>query len=76
MTMTNLGQLLLAISTFAALISIVLLVLGHSAGPKQGEGMTNAGYFATFAVFGTTTASTLLLLVALFQKNWSFLYVV
>ena len=76
MTMTNLGQLLLAISTFAALISIVLLVLGHSAGPKQGEGLTNAGYFATFAVFGTTTASTLLLLVALFQKNWSFLYVV
>jgi cytochrome c-type biogenesis protein CcmF len=74
--MTNLGPVLLAISTFAALISIVLLVLGHLSGPKQGEGMTNAGYFATFAVFGTTTASVLLLLVALFQKNLSFLYVI
>ncbi len=74
--MTNLGQVLLGISTFAALISIVLLVLGHMSGPKQGEGMTNAGYFATFAVFGTTTASVLMLLVALFQKNLSFLYVI
>jgi cytochrome c biogenesis factor len=76
MTMTSLGEFLLALSTFGALVSIVLLVLGHTAGPKQGEGMTNAGYFATFAVFGTTTASTLLLVVALFQKNFSFLYVV
>jgi len=74
--MTNLGQILLAISTFAALISIVLLVLGHISGPKQGEGLTNAGYFATFAVFGSTTASLLMLLVAMFQKNFSLLYVV
>jgi len=74
--MSNLGQVLLAISTFAALISIVLLVLGHISGPKQGEGMTNAGYFATFAVFGSTTASILMLLVAMFQKNFSLLYVI
>ena len=74
--MTTLGQFLLGFSTFAALISIVLLVLGYISGPKQGEGMTNAGYFATFATFGTTTAATLMLLVAMFQKNYSLLYVV
>lgn len=74
--MTNLGNMLLAISLFAALASIVMIWFGHMAGPKHGEGQTNAGYLATFVVFGSTTAATLLLLVALFQKNYSLLYVV
>jgi cytochrome c-type biogenesis protein CcmF len=74
--MTNLGQILLAISTFAALISIVMLAVGHMSGPKQGESMTNAGYLGTFVVFGTTTAAVLMLLVALFQKNFTLLYVI
>jgi len=74
--MSNLGQILLAISTFAALSSIALLTFGHMSGPKQGEGLTNAGYFATFGVFGTTTAALLMLLVAMFQKNFTLLYVI
>jgi len=74
--MTTLGQLFLALSVLGAFVSIAVLVMGHLSGPKDGEGMTNVGYLATFAVFFTTTLSVLLLLVAFFRKDFTFLYVV
>ncbi len=74
--MTTLGQLLLGISLFAALFSIGLLVFGHASGPKDGEKLTNAGYIGTLIVFASTSLATLLLLVALLSKNFSFLYVI
>jgi cytochrome c-type biogenesis protein CcmF len=74
--MTTLGELLLAISTLGALVSIALLVFGHMGGPKDGEKLTNAGYIATFVVFLTTTAAVLLLLVGFFTKDFRLLYVV
>jgi cytochrome c-type biogenesis protein CcmF len=74
--MTTLGQILLAASTLASLVSIALLALGHLGGPKDGEPLTNAGYIATFVAFLTTSAAILLLWVAFFTKNFSFIYVV
>jgi cytochrome c-type biogenesis protein CcmF len=74
--MTTLGQLLLGVSLFGSLISIGLLIFGNMAGPKDGEKFTNAGYIGTLMAFLFTTLATLLLLVALLSKNFSFLYVV
>jgi len=74
--MTTLGSLLLGASLFGSLISIGLLVFGHMGGPRDGEKSTNAGYIGTLIVFLTTTLATLLLLVALLTKNFSFMYVV
>jgi cytochrome c-type biogenesis protein CcmF len=74
--MTNLGPLLLGVSLLGALISIGALVFGHMAGEKSGEKLTNAGYVGTLIVFATTSLATLLLLVALMTKNFSFLYVI
>jgi cytochrome c-type biogenesis protein CcmF len=74
--MTTFGQLLLAASVLGALLAIALLTFGHMGGPRDGEKLTNAGYIATFFVCLTTTFSVLLLVVALFTKNFSFMYVV
>jgi len=74
--MTTFGQFLLAASTLSALLSIALIAFGHMGGPKAGESLTNAGYIATFIAFLTTSAAIMLLLVAFFTKNFSFLYVV
>jgi len=74
--MTALGPLLLGIALFGALAAIGALIFGHMSGPKDGENVTNWGYFITFGVFLFTTMATLLLLIALLTKNFSFMYVV
>ncbi len=74
--MTTLGQVLLAIAAIAALGSIGVLVWGHLLGPKKGESLTNAGYIATFVIFGATTAAVVLVVWAFLTKNFTFLYVV
>jgi cytochrome c-type biogenesis protein CcmF len=73
--MTTLGLVLLAIASAAALGSILALVWGHLMGPKEGESVTNAGYLATFTIFGATTLAVVLLVTAFFRKDFSFLYV-
>lgn len=73
--MTTLGQVLLAVATIAAIASIGALVWGHSIGRKEGEGLTNTGYLATFAVAGAMTLAVLVLVVAFFRKDFTFLYV-
>jgi len=74
--MTALGPLLLGAALFASLAAIGALVFGHMAGPKDGERSTNVGYFITFGAFVLVTMATLLVLVALMTKNYSFMYVV
>ena len=74
--MTALGSLLLGIALFASLAAIGALVFGHLSGPKDGEKVTNWGYFITFGSFLFVTMATLLLLIALMTKNFSFMYVV
>jgi cytochrome c biogenesis factor len=74
--MIALGPVLLGAALLASLVAIALLVFGHLAGPKDGETVTNWGYFITFGSFVLVTMGTLLLLVALLTKNFSFMYVV
>ncbi|HEY5112779.1 MAG TPA: cytochrome c biogenesis protein CcsA [Coriobacteriia bacterium] len=74
--MTQLGSLLLGLSLLGAVVSIGALVFGHYAGPKDGRKITSFGYVGTLVVFLTTTLATLLLLVALMTKDFSFLYVI
>ena len=74
--MTQLGSLLLGLSLLGAVVSIGALVFGHYVGPKDGRKITSFGYIGTLVVFLTTTLATLLLLVALMTKDFSFLYVI
>jgi cytochrome c-type biogenesis protein CcmF len=74
--MTTLGNLLLALSAVGAIFSIIAFVMGHRMGGKQGEPATNAGYWATFFVAATTTISSLILVLAFFRQDWTFMYVV
>ncbi len=74
--MVQLGTFLLGLSLLSAVVSLGALVFGHSMGPKEGSTVTKIGYFGTLAVFLTTTFATLLLLVALMTKDFSFLYVI
>ena len=74
--MTQLGPLLLGLSLLGAVVAIGAFVFGHKAGPKDGKKITSVGYIATMIVFLTTTLATLLLLVALMTKDFSFLYVI
>jgi len=73
--MTTLGQVLLAISAVAAFASIGALVWGHRLGRKEGEGLTNTGYIATFVIAGSMTLALLVLVIAFFRKDFTFLYV-
>jgi len=74
--MTQLGSLLLGLSLLGAVVSIGALVFGHKVGPRDGKKITSVGYIGTLVVFLTTTLATLLLLVALMTKDFSFLYVI
>ena len=73
--MVTLGFVLLAIAFLATLVSISALLLGHRMGVKQGEGMTNVGYLATFVAMGSLTLATALMVLAFFRVDLSFMYV-
>jgi cytochrome c-type biogenesis protein CcmF len=73
--MTDLGTLLLGLSLLGSVVSIVALIFGHLTGPKDGKTLTSVGYIGALVVFFTTTLATLLLLVAVMTKDYSFLYV-
>jgi cytochrome c-type biogenesis protein CcmF len=73
--MTTLGNVLLALSVIGALFSIVALWAGDRMGRREGEGATNVGYLATFAVLTTTTLSTLVLLAGFFRSDFTMRYV-
>lgn len=69
------GQLFLALAFIATLVAVAALFWGRSLGEKQGEGVTNAGYLATFAAMGSYTVSIAVMLVAFFQNDFTFMYV-
>jgi cytochrome c-type biogenesis protein CcmF len=73
--MLVLGQLMLGVSLLATLISIGALLWGHKLGPKEGEGLTNAGYIATFASMGALTVASLTMVFAFFRLDYRFMYV-
>jgi cytochrome c-type biogenesis protein CcmF len=75
MSMQVLGNLFLALGLVAAAISIGSLVWGNSMREKEGESLTNMGYLATFAVFGSVTISVAILVVGFMGENFAFQYV-
>jgi cytochrome c-type biogenesis protein CcmF len=73
--MIALGQATLWLSFLGTLIAIFALLFGHLRGSKHGEGLTNAGYVATFISAGILTVSILVMVLAFFRKDFTFLYV-
>ncbi len=73
--MANLGNLFMGLALVAALVSIGALVLGRRMGVKAGEGLTNIGYLATYAVLAGTTMSTAILTAAFLREDFSLEYV-
>ena len=73
--MATFGLVTLWVAFGAALVSIGSLILGHLQGPKHGEGLTNTGYIATFVAAGALTISILVMTLAFFRGDFSFMYV-
>ncbi|MDR3687168.1 MAG: cytochrome c biogenesis protein CcsA [Coriobacteriia bacterium] len=73
--MVTFGLVTLWLAFAAAVISIGALLFGHLAGPKAGEGLTNFGYLATFAATGALTISILVMALAFFRHDYTFMYV-
>ena len=72
---TTLGTVFMALGLIASVVAVVALIWGRSLGAQQGEGVTNTGYIATFAVAGSLTVSVFILVVGFFQENFAFQYV-
>jgi cytochrome c-type biogenesis protein CcmF len=73
--MITLGQATLWLAFMAALASIIALLFGHLQGRKQGGGLTNAGYVASFITAGILSAGILVMVIAFFRNDFTFLYV-
>ncbi len=73
--MTTVGNLMMALSALAAMASIGALAWGRMLGAKDGESVTNWGYFFTFGLAGTLTVAVGTLLAAFFRQDFSFEYV-
>lgn len=73
--MTSLGNVLLALATLSAVVSVIALWFGHSMGERDGESATNLGYLATFGVLVFSSLAVLVLVVAFFTNNYTFQYV-
>ncbi len=74
--MTTLGNLFLGLAALGSLLAIVSLFWGRAMGAKDGESVTNLGYYLTFGVFGALTVSVGTLLAAFFREDFTFQYVV
>jgi cytochrome c-type biogenesis protein CcmF len=73
--MIGIGQATLWLALAATFVSIVALLVGHLLGKKQGTGIAKVGYLSTFVTAGILTASILVMVVAFFRKDFTFLYV-
>jgi cytochrome c-type biogenesis protein CcmF len=65
----------LGLSLVATLVSVVSLFWGRSMGAKEGESVTNLGYYATFVAAGAATISIGILLSAFMRNDFTFEYV-
>jgi len=73
--MTTIGNLFLGLATLGSLAAIISLFWGRQMGAKDGESVTNLGYYLTFGVFGALTVSVGTLLAAFFREDFTFQYV-
>ena len=73
--MMTLGIVFLALALISTVVSVVALFWGHRLGPKEGEGATTLGYYATFAAMGAATISCAVIVLAFFREDFTFMYV-
>lgn len=73
--MTTLGNLFLGLAALGSLLAVVSLFWGRAMGAKDGESVTNLGYYLTFGVMGTLTVAVGTLLAAFFREDFTFQYV-
>ncbi|MDH4139861.1 MAG: cytochrome c biogenesis protein CcsA [Coriobacteriia bacterium] len=73
--MTSLGSLFLGIAALSAIVSVVSLFWARSMPEKEGEGITNVGYLATYGVLVGTTGAIGVLMSAFFREDFAFEYV-
>jgi cytochrome c-type biogenesis protein CcmF len=74
MTMLTLGSLGMGLALIAAIVAIGSLWWGQTQG-KDGEGITNIGYIATYVTLLFTTMATFVLLAAFLRNDFTFQYV-
>ncbi len=73
--MANLGNLFMGVALVAAFVSIAALVWGRKMGAKEGEGLTNIGYLATYGVLVGVTSSIAVLTAAFVSEDFRLEYV-
>jgi cytochrome c-type biogenesis protein CcmF len=73
--MIKLGQATLWLALLTTFVSIVTLLISQLMGKKQGTGIAKVGYLSMFVTAGILTTSISIMVVAFFQKDFTFLYV-
>ncbi len=73
--MVTLGSVSLGIALLASVVAIGALITGRMMGQKEGEGVTNIGYIATFVAMAALTVSILIMITAFFRQDFTFDYV-
>jgi cytochrome c-type biogenesis protein CcmF len=73
--MTSLGLAMLWVAFIATLGAIGALILGHLQGPKRGTAASKFGYYATFISFAALSIAVLVMIVAFFRQDYTFMYV-
>jgi len=73
--MTTVGSLFMGLALVSTVVSIVALFWGRSLGPKEGEGATNLGYYATFIATGAATVACGIVVAAFLREDFTFMYV-
>jgi len=73
--MVVLGQLSLYLGLIAVFVAVFALLWGRKLGERDGEGVTNIGYIATFAAMGALTVGVMVLLFGFMRGDFSILYV-
>ena len=73
--MVTLGFVMLGLTFLSSLATIAALAWGHQLGERDGAGVTQMGYLATFVSMGALTIAVLLMVWAFFANDFTFLYV-
>src|SRR5512139_1298066 len=71
----TLGSIFLALGLIGSVVAVIALIWGYRMGEEQGEGVTNVGYLATFAVLASMTISVVIMVSSFFQQNFYLRYV-
>ena len=70
--MVSLGLAMLGVALFSSVLTIGVLLAGNR---KGGESISKLGYWGTYLSAGALSLSIVIMLVALYSKNFTFMYV-